>query len=197
MEFISIGPYCESADIIKSFDLRKNAYPFDYIFSSLEMIKHCIDDRFTIFLDKTYHTPGVEYSTQHSFYSNYIDTEILRNHHIFYNLPNIANNMTQREIFLHHNLFNNDIYSAFIRRCNRLLNLIDNNNEIVFVYYNRYTNDFNDILDFYHHFSNNKNIYVIGIFENNGDKMMLFENPNCKIYQNYDRQFIFEQFQCC
>ena len=40
MEFISIGPYCSSTDIIKNNGLRNSAYPFDYIFSSLEMVKH-------------------------------------------------------------------------------------------------------------------------------------------------------------
>ena len=51
MEFISIGPYCSSADILKDNGLRNSSYPFDYIFSSLEMVKHCINDRFKIFLD--------------------------------------------------------------------------------------------------------------------------------------------------
>jgi hypothetical protein len=195
MEFISIGPYCVCVDIIKNAGLRNFAYPFDYIFSSLEMIKHCINDRFNIFLDKNYYKYGSEDSTQHLFYSNFIDTEILREHHFANNLHDIANNLINREIFLHHNLFNNNIYSAFVRRCNRLLNLIDNNNKVVFIYYNCYTNDFNDILDFYHNFDNNTNILVIGIFENNDDKKMLFEKSNCKIYQNYDREFIFNEIK--
>jgi hypothetical protein len=195
MEFISIGPYCSCVDIIKTNGLRKNAYPFDYIFSSLEMVKHCINDRFIIFLDKQYYKYCSEDFCQHLFYSKFIDTEILKKHHIAHNLPDIANNLTSREIFLHHNLFNNDIYLGFVRRCNRLLNLIDNNTKIVFVYYNCYTNDFNDILDFYNFFSDNKNIYVVGIFENNCDKKMLFENSNCKIYQNYDRHIIFNEIK--
>ena len=64
-----------------------------------------------------------------------------------------------------------------------------------FIYYNCYTNDFNDILDFYNTFSNNKNICVVGIFENRNDKKMLFESSNCKIYQNYDRNFIFNEIK--
>ena len=195
MEFISIGPYCNAADIIKNAGLRKSSYPFDYIFSSLTMIKHCINDRFNTFLDKNYYKYCSDSSMQHLFYSKFIDTEILRKHHITNNLPNIANNLINREIFLHHNLFNNDIYLAFVRRCNRLLNLIDNNNKIVFIYYNCYTNDFNDILDFYNNFSNYKNIYVVGIFENSCDKKILFESSKCKIYQNYDRNFIFNEIK--
>ena len=74
MEFISIGPYCSSADIIKSNKLRNSAYPFDYIFSSLEMVKHCITDRFNIFLDKNYYKYSSENSSHHLFYSKFIDT---------------------------------------------------------------------------------------------------------------------------
>jgi hypothetical protein len=195
MEFISIGPYCSAADIIKNAGLRKSAYPFDYIFSSLEMVKHCINDRFNTFLDKTQYKYCTKSSTQHLFYSKFIDTEILRKHHIAHNLPDIANNLINREIFWHHNLFNNEIYLAFVRRCNRFLNLIDNNNnKIVFIYYNCYTNDFDDILNFYNNFSNT-NIFVVGIFENSCDKKMLFESSNCKIYQNYDRSFIFKEIE--
>ena len=195
MEFISIGPYCSCADIIKSNGLRNNAYPFDYIFSSLEMVKHCIDNRFDIFLDKRYYNYSSENSTHHLFYSNFIDTDLLRKHHIAHDLPDIADNLVDREIFLHHNLFNDDIYLAFVRRCNRLLNLIDNNTKIVFVYYNCYTTEIDDILDFYKFFSDNKNISVIGIFENVFDKKMLFDSSNCKIYQNYDREFIFNEIK--
>ena len=200
MEFISIGPYCSCVDIINNNGLRNRAYPFDYIFSSLEMVKHCINDRFDIFLDKNYYKhcyDSSENGTHHLFYSKYIDTEILRKHHIANNVPDIANNLINREIFLHHNLLDNDVYLSFVRRCNRLLNLIDNNNKIVFVYYNCYTNDFNDILDFYDNFSNNKNIYVVGILENSDDTKMLFERANCKIYQNYDRNFIFDELILC
>jgi len=134
------------------------------------MIKHCINDKFNIFLNKTYYKYCSESTTYHLFYQKFIDTEILRKHHIAQGLPEIANNLINREIFIHHNLFDNDIYLAFVRRCNRLLNLIDNNNKIVFIYYNCYTNDFNDILDFSNFFSNNKNILVVGIFENSDDK---------------------------
>lgn len=189
MEFISIGPYCSGADILKDNGLKNHSYPFDYIFSSLEMVNHCINDRFNIFLDKNNYKGG----SHHLFYSKFIDTEILRKHHIAHGRTDIANNLINREIFLHHNLLDNDTYLSFVRRCNRLLNLIDNNNKIIFIYYNCYTNDFNDILDFYNNFSTNKNICVVGIFENSNDKKMLFESSNCKIYQNYDRNFIFNE----
>ena len=195
MEFISIGPYCCSAEILKNNGLVNSAYPFDYIFSSLEMVTHCINDRFNIFLDKTYYKCSSPPMTQHLFYSKFIDTEILRKHHIASNRPDIANDMTNREIFAHHNLLVNDVYLSFVRRCERLLSLIDNKNKIVFIYYNRYTNAYDDILDFYNNLSSNKNICVVGIFQNSNAKKMLHESPNCKIYQNYDIKFILNEIK--
>ena len=195
MEFISIGPHCNSADIIRDNGLRKLSYPFDYVFSSLEMVKHCIDDRFNVFLDRKYHRYCSNNSMFHIFYSNMIDTEILRKHHIANQLYDVANNLKNREIFIHHSLFNNDTYESFVRRCNRLMNLIDNQHKIVFVYHNSYTTDIGDILDFSNHFSDKAHIFTVGIFENDYDKQILFENSRCKIYQNYNREFIFNDVQ--
>jgi len=196
MEFISIGPYCKTAEILASNNLRKKSYPFDYIFSSLEFVSHCINDNFNIFLDKKYYTNGTnDNSTRHSFYCNYLNTDILLAHHINNNYP-IDYKVSSGNLFNHHNLLNNDDhYESFKRRCDRLLNLINENNKIVFVYYNCYTNNFDDIIKFYNNFSSNKNIYVLGIFENNDDKKILYENTHCRIYQNYDIKYIFDEVQ--
>jgi len=197
MEFISIGPYCATADILKEQSLRQNAYPFDYIFSSLEMIKHCIKDNFNTFLDKKYYTDGTRSdSTRHTYYCKLLDTEILWKHHIRHGYSNDYK-VSSGNLFNHHNLIddkNND-YESFKRRCDRLLQLIHNNKIIVFVYYNCYTNNYDDIIDFYNEFSGNKNIYVLGIFENNLDRKMLYESSNCKIYQNYNRRHIFNEIK--
>ena len=196
MKFISIGPYCATADLLKTNNLRTESYPFDYIFSSLEMVKHCIDDKFNIFLDKKYYTPGNFYnSTRHSFYCKFLDTLILHQHHVKDNYSNDYK-VSSGNLFNHHNLIeDNGTYESFIRRCNRLLSLIENNEKIVFVYYDCYTNDVNDIINFYNNFSYNKNIYVVGIFENNYDKQILYENINCKIYQNYEISIIFNEIK--
>jgi len=196
MKFISIGPYCSTADILKANNLRTEAYPFDYIFSSLEIVKHCINDKFNIFLDKKYYTRGnCNTSTRHSFYCNFLDTPLLLQHHIKANYSNDYK-VSSGNFFNHHNLIeDNGDYEKFKRRCERLLSLIENNEKIVFVYYNCYTNDFNDIIDFSDTFSYNKNIYIIGIFENNYDRKILYENINCKIYQNYDTSIIFNEIK--
>lgn len=155
------------------------------------MVEHCIENRFDIFLDKQYYktgnAPDVPHSNMHHlFYSKMIDTKLLRQHHIANNLPDIANNLKNREVFLHHNLLENDaVYLSFTRRCKRLLDLIDEKKNIAFVYCDSYTEDFDDIIKFHNRFLDNENIYTIGIFQNGGDKKILYENGRCKIYQNY------------
>jgi hypothetical protein len=194
MEFVSIGPYCTTADILKEHSLRLNAYPFDYIFSSLKMVTHCIKDNFDIFLDKQYYRNGTnECSTKHSFYCKFLDTEILQKHHIKHKYHNNYK-VSCGNLFNHHNLITDkNNYESFKRRCERLLNLI-RNKKSVFVYYDCYTTNYDDIINFCNEFSDNKNIYVLGIFENNSDKIS-FEGLNYKIYQNYDRKYVFDEIQ--
>jgi len=154
------------------------------------MVKHCINDKFNIFLDKNYYTHGnSNTSTRHTFYCKYLDTPLLLLHHANCCYGSYGN------LFNHHNLIdNNGDYEKFQRRCKRLLSLFENNEKMVLVYYNCYTNDFNDIVDFYNTFYN-KNIYIVGIFKNNYDKKILYENVNCKIYQNYDIATIFNEIK--
>jgi hypothetical protein len=71
MEFISIGPYCETAILLKKYNYRNSSYPFDWIFSSLECVKNCLEDNFITFLDKNNYIKGTnDYSTKHIIYNN-------------------------------------------------------------------------------------------------------------------------------
>ena len=189
MKFISIGPYCATGDILKNHNLKTESYPFDNIFSSLEIVKHCIDDKFNVFLDKQYYTPGTcNKSTRHSFYAPFLDTRLLLIHHMVVDGWASDYKSSTGNFFNHHNLIDDTgDYEKFQRRCARLLALIESNEKIVFFYYNRYTTDYSDLIEFYNHFSYNKNIYIVGVFENMRDHpKILYENVNCKIYQNYD-----------
>lgn len=151
MKFISIGPYCDTKEILKANNLTTEAYPFDYIFSSLDMVKHCINDKFNIFLDKKYFEPST-HNTAHKFYCKFLDTELLIKHHIKHNYSKTYK-PSNGGLFTHHDLIqNSENYEKFKRRCGRLLDLIENNKKIVFVYYNCYTNQYQDLVDFYNSF---------------------------------------------
>lgn len=48
---ISIGPLCTAAQTLKDMGMRTEAYPFDWIFGSLEMVRDCIETDFDTLLD--------------------------------------------------------------------------------------------------------------------------------------------------
>jgi len=197
MKIISIGPYCATADILKKHNLRQEAYPFDYIFSSLEMVKHCINNKFNIFLDKKYYTNGTNNnSTKHTFYCKFLDTDILLKHHIAHRYS-VNYKVSSGNLFNHHNLLlHKEHYKAFERRCKRFLDVInEKNNKNFLVYYDKYTNNINDLVEFANYIKYyNEKIYVIGIFEKKNDgKKILYNIENCTIYQNYNPKYIFDK----
>jgi len=51
----SLGGVCHSSQILKRNKLKLCSYPFDWIFSNCDNILHCIEDKFNIFLDKSYY----------------------------------------------------------------------------------------------------------------------------------------------
>jgi hypothetical protein len=195
MEFVSIGPNCGSADLLKQYKLRTKAYPFDYIFSSLEAVKHSIQDKFKIFLDKQYYTPGTRKdATRHTFYCKMLDTDVLKEHH--YREHHRTYNPSSGNFFNHHNLLENEAhYEAFQRRTARLLHLLETNQNVVFVYCNYLTQDIQDLVEFSRAFSENQHIFVLGIFRNHSEKKILYNEGRCKIYQNYDDPFIFNEIK--
>jgi hypothetical protein len=195
IEFISIGPYCYTADVLKMNNLRLNAYPFDWTFSSLDMIEHCIEDKFQTFLNKDYLVSppgGLGSKTQHTLYAKYLHTDIL----ITYsnrgkNIPKSEYVLPDDIVFNHHDLLGKD-YDTFVRRCERFMGLIDSAKKMCLVYYNAYTHEYNDIIKFANYCSKYKNIFVVGIFENKEEQTILYNKTNCKIYMNYDNSVIFE-----
>lgn len=51
-QFVSLGENCSSAWYLKQAGLRNCAYPFDWIFSSPDIVLDCIKDGFSKFLDR-------------------------------------------------------------------------------------------------------------------------------------------------
>ena len=69
-------------------------------------------------------------------------------------------------MFNHNDMLDNSEYEKFQRRTKRLLDLIESEEKICFVYCNFYTVEFDDLVEFSKKFFDRKNIRVIGIFEN-------------------------------
>ena len=73
----SIGTRCISSQILQNLNIKKESYPFDWIISNLDIIKHCIQDDFKIFLDKQYYyIINKDYKLrdleEKNFYNNYL-----------------------------------------------------------------------------------------------------------------------------
>lgn len=74
----SLGLLCHSSQLLKDMGFKKRSYPFDWIFSTMENILHCLADDFKTFLDQSYYRPlgGNRVACSHSFYH-----EQMFNHH--------------------------------------------------------------------------------------------------------------------
>lgn len=55
---ISLGTFCMPAWCFRRYGLRRQAFPFDWIFSTVDMVIHCLDDDFATLLDATHYRPN-------------------------------------------------------------------------------------------------------------------------------------------
>jgi hypothetical protein len=71
--FVSLGENCSSAWYLKQSGLKMASYPFDWIFSSPEIILDCINDNFKKFMDKSLINPNRNnLSAGHRYYHRYL-----------------------------------------------------------------------------------------------------------------------------
>jgi hypothetical protein len=64
----SLGNLCHTSMFHKVCGLKKESYPFDWIFSNVNKIKHCITDDFKTFLDRSLHTTRPKNKGGHMYY---------------------------------------------------------------------------------------------------------------------------------
>jgi len=88
---ISLGSSCFTSYLLKDVHLKLFSCPFDWIFSSPEMIQDCIDDNFLKFMDK-------------SLYTNYLSNQSSATHRYY------------GKAFLHHDP-RNETHSNYFQRC--------------------------------------------------------------------------------
>jgi len=194
VQYISTGSICASSEILRVGGRRPQAFPFDYILSSLPMIRHIIENRCKIFLDKHYLVKRGD-ATFHSFYCNYLNTPYLRKHYEAY--PDELSTITNADccIFRHHNLLDENTYQAFQRRCERLLNAIDNKEQIVFFHVNPYVDDNQDVFEFADSLHEYPFIHVVCMKTIGNGKQIITHGTNCKVYQRYEPHEIFEDIE--
>lgn len=106
----SLGTLCHSASLLKKNNLKKESYPFDWIFTDLNLIKDCLKNDFKEFLNK----------------ENYLEAENNKCFNIFYN--------KSVPIFNHHNpLTVLDDYDYFVRCVNRFKKILKSQKKKLFI----------------------------------------------------------------
>lgn len=129
MKYCSLGENCLTSYFLKRAGLKNESHPFDWMFSSPEMVRHCIEDDFKTFLDKSqykrivYKVDGVpdEILTGHNHYEKMINNQ--------QPLPEWRN-----IVFQHHDVLTNEEHYQYFERCiDRFRSLLKSDEEKTFV----------------------------------------------------------------
>lgn len=166
MIFISIGPTCYTSCLLKEYGYRFEAYPLDWVFSSLEAVEHCIRDEFREFLnvENLYDVSGS--SARHAVYNPMINTANLWGHYLEHEGDAGANRgEAQWKFFNHHDLRDEATLESFRRRCARFMDALRGEEDVYLVYLNRNTNDCEAVVDFTRRMRFRDGVFVIGIME--------------------------------
>jgi hypothetical protein len=76
----SFGESFFAAYTLKRNNLKVESYPFDWIFSNINIIMHCLEDNFKIFLDSKYYIGNhIHNSCYHIYYQKEIQNKLNNN----------------------------------------------------------------------------------------------------------------------
>ncbi len=134
MIYCSLGEFCHASGLLKSNGLKHASYPFDWIFSSVEMIKHCTKDDFKTFLSKSEYNTNLSNHEicEHNFYATMVEN--------YQEIEGFAGR--EKVIFNHHNPLVNEEHHAYFERCvNRFRELLASDEEKTFVMFQRGSED--------------------------------------------------------
>ncbi len=104
----SLGTHCQASQILINNNLKRCSYPFDWIFSDCNIISHCLEDDFKMFLDKSYYINIKQKVCGHSYYN--------------------------KHMFGHHNpLIDSNDYNYYIRCVDRFKQLLNTQGQKLFI----------------------------------------------------------------
>lgn len=169
VEYIPIGNLCWSAHTLREKNLRFNAYPFDWTCNCLDSIIKMMKDDFKYILDYNnliFYEPikrllYIEDSTN-------INKLEYDTNSLLYPVLDTKYNIIYPHDFTYNNDNTNIVINKYKRRCKRLLNVLNSNIDIIFIY----DNDPCD--DFYKDLYKKANIDIEKI--NSHDQLSIFKN---------------------
>ncbi len=122
---VSLGTHCFASEFLQRLGLRDWAGPFDWIFSNIRMVDHCIRDDFATFLDRAEYEPVPLEQRAHGHEVNRVD-------HRFY-----RSKFGVKCVFNHHDVHEDTDY-AYITRCvERFRAALKSSQPSLFVLFNR------------------------------------------------------------
>lgn len=117
---VSLGTHCYASWLLGDMGLRRSSSPFDWLFSSPALIRHCLEDDFATLLDPAHHEQfGVHRQALHRFYNRGFGTE--------------APPMGEPPLFFHHNPTTEDDHARLVRGVARFRRLLDSPDEKLFL----------------------------------------------------------------
>jgi len=167
----SIGYRCYSSDFLNIYKLRKISGPFDYLFIDFETALKIINNNFNNYLDdiilfnnKTKNIELFYRKNTHEINTNFY--KLLENNIGYMEHNYDANNLLFNQNYLddilnnnlynwnticsfpYHNILDNNIYNTIKKRCERFIDIINNNNETTSLFYITKIINCNNIIDY-------------------------------------------------
>ena len=123
---VSLGTHCYASWLLRDMGLRRYSSPFDWLFSSPQLVTHCIQDDFATLLDRRhYEQNGQHRQALHRYYHEGFSTEAVPHEP----LP----------LFFHHNPAADEDYARLVRGVDRFRRLLDNQDtKLLFMLVNRH-----------------------------------------------------------
>jgi hypothetical protein len=144
-------------------------------------VSHCINDKFEKFLDISKLYDATKNSSKHSFYNPMIKTKVLIEHHKIENYKeHYKEPGFEWNFFNHHNLLDANVHLKFKNKCSRFLQKIENE-KVCLVYINKYTTDYDDIIEFSKCLADKKNVYILGLIKSDC-KRIFYEQTNVFLF---------------
>jgi hypothetical protein len=117
---VSLGTSCYASWLLKDMGLRRYSAPFDWLFSSPQLVAHCLADDFATLLDRAHHEQyGVQGQALHRFYHRGFATE--------------AAPWGEAPLFFHHNPTTDENHARLVRVVDRFRRLLDSADDALFL----------------------------------------------------------------
>jgi hypothetical protein len=181
VNYISMGQDCSPASSLKNLGLRKFSSPFDWIVSSIEGVKCCINQDF-----KNFHK---------NLKFNFTRTRVIDSYGFEYphDYPGEKQKSIQEDdipgenkICLNWEEFIPEVLEKYERRIKRFINLMNNPEPIIVFYTGNLKNVYELRKLFYEKYHKHNIFFVVCSKEKSLDTTVITCNPNIKIWNDID-----------